>query len=181
MSENYKSRNPEGLFFITLTIINWVDIFTRPRYKHIIIDSLNYCQNEKGLRIHAYVLMSNHLHLIASTVDSSLLSEIVRDFKRYTSRRIIESIKNFPESRKFWLLKNFEQAAQEIKRNSLFKVWKDGFHPIELTNNAMIEQRLDYIHNNPVVQEIVIRAEDYKYSSASNYANLPGILSISKI
>ncbi|MET3540697.1 REP element-mobilizing transposase RayT [Pontibacter aydingkolensis] len=71
---------PGGLYFLTMTVVDWVNIFTRPVYKHIIVDALRFCQENKGLRLHAWVLMSNHLHLIASTAEDKNLSDILRDF-----------------------------------------------------------------------------------------------------
>ena len=158
MSEKYKVRNQAGLHFVTFTIIDWIDIFTKPVYKHIIINSFIYCQSNKGLIIHAYVIMSNHIHAILSTNNISPLQNIIKDFKKYTSKRIVEAIKEHPESRRKWLLHRFENAAKRIKRGVNYKVWQNGFHPVELYNNIMIKQRLDYIHNNPVEAEFVINA-----------------------
>ena len=180
MSEKYKAKNPEGIYFITLTVVDWVDLFIRPEYKHILIDSLNFCLQNKGLIIHAYVIMSSHLHLIVST-KSGNLPEIIRDFKRYTNIKLIEAIKEYPESRREWMLKKFEYAAIRIRRNNQYKIWKDGYHPVELVNNKMIDQRLQYIHNNPVNNEIVLNPEDYTYSSAGYYSENTGELKIEKL
>jgi hypothetical protein len=73
------------------------------------------------------------------------------------------------------LLNKFSYAADRTKRGVNYKVWKDGFHPVELINNEMLEQRLNYIHNNPVEDEIVFHPEDYKYSSACIYAGKIGV------
>lgn len=106
----------EGTYFLTLTVVDWVDVFTRPVYRHIITDSLAYCQREKGLQLHAWVLMTNHLHFIASARAGHHLSDILRDFKRFTSRRVIEAIIEAPDSRREWMLNRFEYAGRnEIK------------------------------------------------------------------
>jgi len=178
MSEKHKARNPDGLYFVTLTVIDWVDLFIRPTYKHILIESLQHCQKNKGLRIFAYVIMSSHLHLIIKSYEGANLSEIIRDFKRFTNKKLIEAVNDPKESRKVWLLNKFEFAAKQIKRNKHYKIWKDGYHPIELDNNKMIEQKLNYIHNNPVEQEIVIDEVNYKYSSARNYSGEKGELEV---
>ena len=94
---------------------------------------------------------------------------------------IIKTIKEYPESRREWLLSKFSFAANRIKRGIEYKVWKDGFHPVELTTSKMIEQRLNYIHNNPVEDEVVFDSEDYKYSSACIYAGRIGILEIEQL
>jgi putative transposase len=142
MSKKYKAKNLESLYFITLTIVDWIDLFIHPEYKHIIIDSLSFCQTYKGLQIFAYVLMTSHLHLIVKTKDGINLSDIIRDFKSHTSKKLIEVIKEQPESRKEWLLDKFNTAAAKIKRNSKYKIWQDGYHPIELSDNKIIEQKL---------------------------------------
>jgi putative transposase len=87
-------------YYLTLTIEEWIDIFSRPVYKHLIVDSLNYCIENKGLEIYCWCLMSNHLHLIASAKEEGNLSDILRDFKKFTSKAIITAIKEVPESRR---------------------------------------------------------------------------------
>lgn len=170
MSEKYKVLNPEGTYFITCTIVDWVDLLSRAEYKDIIIDSLKFCQLHKGLIVHAYVIMSNHIHLIASTEDGVRLQDVIRDFKKFTSKRFIEEMNTIHESRKVWLLKKFSFAANRIINGVNYKVWQDGFHPIELDSSDKLEQKLAYIHDNPVSAGIVYEAEDYVYSSASVYA-----------
>lgn len=171
MSEKYKAYNPEGTYFITLTVIDWVDLFTRPNYKHLLCDSLNYCIQHKGLIVYGYVIMTNHIHLLASTNEHNLMNEIIRDFKRHTSKELLTIIKSSStESRKEWLLAKFAYAANRIKRNSQFKIWQDGFHPIECDTTKILEQKLNYIHANPVKEEIVIEAHEYKFSSAVDYS-----------
>ncbi|MBN1597645.1 MAG: transposase [Bacteroidales bacterium] len=178
MSEKYKVRNPEGLYFITCTTINCVDLFTRPVYKHIIIESLEHCIHNKELVIYAYVIMSNHIHLIVSSGENFRLANTIRDFKKFTAKKFITAINEYPESRREWLLKKFAFAANRIKRGQNYKIWKDGFHPIELTTREILEQKLNYIHENPVTEELVVNEEDYKYSSAINYAGGIGHLPI---
>ncbi|QQS51676.1 MAG: transposase [Bacteroidota bacterium] len=181
MSQKYKVRNPEALYFITITVIDWVDLISRPVYKHIIVESLQYCKINKGLIIYAYVIMPSHLHLIVQSKEPFKLEDTIRDFKKFTSKELINAIKEYPESRREWLLNKFTYAAGRINKGVNYKVWQDGYHPVELTTNEMKEQRLNYIHNNPVEEEIVINTEDYKYSSATNYAYGMGVLEIEKI
>ncbi len=108
----YTFANPDGIYFVTFTVVEWVDVFTRSRYADILIDSLKYCIDEKGLQLHAYVIMSNHVHLIISRNGKPTLSEIVRDFKKYTSMQIKNSIEKEPESRRNWMLWIFGQAGR---------------------------------------------------------------------
>ena len=178
MSERYKFYDKSSLYFTTSTVVDWVDIFTRPNYKFIVIDSLKYCQQNKGLVIHSWFLMINHLHMIISADEGFDLSEIMRDFKKFTSKEIIRTINNIKESRKGWMLARFEYAGKQLKRIKNYKIWQDGNHPIELITNDIIDQKLNYIHNNPVVAEIVEKPEDYLYSSAKDYVGVIGLLDV---
>jgi len=180
MSDQYQARDPEGIYFLTFTIVDWVDIFTRQSYKEIVINSLKYCQLKKGLKLYAYCLMTNHLHLIAAVQEDFgiKLFEIIRDFKKFTNRAIIEEVNTTEESRKKWLLNKFEFAAKYSNRVENYKVWQDGYHAVELTSQAFTVQKLDYIHQNPVRAGIVAEPEHYLYSSASNYSGLDGPIEI---
>lgn len=178
MSDQYTARDPDGIYFLTFTIVDWVDIFTRRSYKGIIIDSLKYCQTTKGLKLFAFCLMTNHIHLIASSSGNYKLFEIIRDFKKYTNRAIIKEIEEGNESRKKWLLNKFEFAGRYLKRIENYKVWQDGYHAVELDSIHFTYQKLNYIHQNPVRAGIVSEPEHYIYSSASNYINMGGILDV---
>jgi putative transposase len=178
MSEKFKVANIRSIHFITITIIDWVDLFTRPEYKHIIIESLEYCQRNKNLKIYAFVIMTSHIHLIVSSDGPFHLPATIRDFKKFTSKKLISAIMELPESRRIWLLRKFAYAAGRIKRGVNYKVWQDGFHPIELDSNRLIDEKLDYIHNNPVDEEIVQNPDQYMYSSAINYSGGKGLLDV---
>ena len=175
MSERYKIHVAHELYFITVTVIDWVDLLEKAYYKDIIINGFKYCQKEKDLHVHAFVIMSNHYHAIVS-FNNTPLSDIMRDMKKYTSKQLINTIKDGTDSRKVWLLKKFEFAQKQSQRGKYYKVWQDGFHPVLLSDNIMIEQRLDYLHNNPVKAGLVYKPEDYVYSSASSYCGLPDTL-----
>jgi REP element-mobilizing transposase RayT len=170
MSEGgYKIRNKEAAHFITFAVVEWVDVFTRKDYRDILLDSIRYCQKEKGLLLHAWCIMSNHVHLIASASDNNL-SDILRDFKKFTSRQIINAIKNNEkESRQKWMLEIFRKAGEVNNRNSEFQFWRQDNQPKEVYSPAFVFQKLSYIHNNPVEAGIVTKAEHYLYSSAMDY------------
>ena len=157
-----------GAYFITLTVIDWVDVFTKKEYKDILIDSLKYCIINKGLHVFEFVIMSNHVHAIVSS-DKMPLSDIISDFKKFTAKQIIEQITNSNESRKEWLLKKFAFAGARNSNNKTYQFWQQDYHAIELSNEKMWRQRMDYIHNNPVRAGVVKHAEDYLYSSARFY------------
>ena len=176
----YKILDQNGLNYLTLTIVEWIDLFTRPVYKDIIIDSLKYCQEHKKLKVHAYVIMSNHLHLILSTQEEKGLSSILRSFKSHTAKQILKYLqdKTQPESRREWLLRHFEFNARKQKTHSQFQIWQRDNHPVILYSSKVIRQKLIYIHNNPVRAKIVAEPTHYIYSSASNYANGKSLLDV---
>lgn len=181
MSEKYKFIDPTALYFTTSTVVGWVDLFTRPQFRDIIIDSLTYCQREKGLVIHSWCLMTNHLHAIVST-QGELLSDTFRDFKKFTAKRVIEGLHDNYESRRGWMLDVFGQVGNGLKRVSEYKIWQDGNHPIILFSKRVVEQKMNYIHNNPVKAGFVQEPEHYLYSSAREYADgTAGILKIEKL
>lgn len=178
MSEKYKFLNPDAIYSTTSTIVDWIDLFTRKEYCEIVADSLRYCQRHKGLVIHGWCLMPSHLHLIVSRRGKPLLPEILRDFKSYTNEKLIGCMGHINESRKDWLLRHFSEAAKDIKRVAHYKIWQDGNHPIELSTNEMIEQRIHYTHFNPVEAGIVSEPEYYIWSSAIDYAGGKGLLTV---
>lgn len=170
MSESgYKIKNQSAPHFLTFAVVGWIDVFTRKLYRDIIIDSLQYCQREKGLVMHSWCIMSNHLHLIMSASDHNL-SRVLADFKKFTSKEIITAIVSNPkESRKDWMLPVFHDAGQKDSRITNFQFWRKDNRPQELYSRAFTYQKVDYIHNNPVAAGIVDRPEDYLYSSAKDY------------
>jgi len=175
-SENYTIQDQNALYFLTFTITEWVDIFTRSCYKVIIADSLNYCIKNKGMVLYAWCLMSNHLHLVARANGGFRMSDIIRDFKKFTAEKVILSINQENESRKDWLLYRFSYAGKFDNRIKNYKVWQETSHPILLDTNYLIEQKINYIHQNPVGALIVQNPEDYVFSSASDYAGRKGIV-----
>ncbi|MBN8643483.1 MAG: transposase [Flavobacteriales bacterium] len=178
MSTKYKATNTEEAYFITITTVGWIDVFTRLNQKEIIIKALNYCQQNKGLEIYAYCLMSSHIHLLCKATNGYVLSDVMRDFKKFTSKNIIKAIINEPESRREWLLDYFQKACKHLKREQQFKVWQDGYHAEIVETNWFIKQKVNYIHNNPVKDKIVQFPEDYYFSSARNYAGLQNDLEV---
>jgi REP element-mobilizing transposase RayT len=134
MSERYKTFEG-GLFFVTLTVIGWIDLFTRHQYCEIIAESLNFCIKEKGLNVYAYVMMPSHIHMVAA-VDEGQLSAVLRDFKSYTAKQIIHQIESGAyESRKEWLLYLLKYFAKGNKNHAKHQLWHHNNHPISLESN----------------------------------------------
>ena len=175
MGSKYAIRDQFSIHSVTFTVVNRIDIFIRDYYKEIILSSLKYCQENKHLQVHAYCIMTSHIHLIIS-VSEGELSDVIRDIKSFTSRQIKEILqdKANAESRRKWVLWMFERAGKRNKRNNSFQFWQQHNHPIELSTNEMIDQRLDYVHNNPVEAGFVFKAEDWIWSSARQYAGEKG-------
>ena len=177
MSTGYKIEEQDGLHFVTFQIVKWIDIFTRKIYRDIVIDSLRFCQENKNLEIYAFVVMSNHLHLLLKSGKSDL-SNTIKEFKSFTAKQILEAIDTETESRREWILNLFEFSAKQHKRNEKYQVWTHGNHAEFAYSNQFIDSKINYIHENPVRAGIVEKAEDYLYSSARNYANLDGMLDV---
>lgn len=176
MSTGYKILKDDSAYFVTFQIVGWVDIFTRKIYRDITIESFKFCQVDKGLTIFAYVIMSNHIHLLVQAEHSNL-SDIIRDFKNYTSKRFIEAMNDDTESRRDWMKMVFEYHGR-FKNKQTNQVWTHENHPEQIFSSKFIKQKLEYIHQNPVRAGIVEKPEDYIYSSARNYAGLNSVIEV---
>lgn len=182
MALKYQIRNHTSLYFISFATIKWIDVFTKSVYKDVIVESLNYCIKNKGLNLHAWVVMTNHVHLILSAKDGFNVSSIIRDLKRHTSTTILKMLlESTTESRKHWMLWLFRSAGKSNSNNKEFQFWQQDNHPIELLTNHMLKQRFNYLHQNPVKAGWVGRPEDYLYSSAMDYCGIKGRVAISFI
>lgn len=171
MSRKYKFGEKNGAYFISFAIVYWIDVFTRDEYFAAIIDSLEYCRKNKGMEIYGYCIMPSHIHLIfRSSLNDP--SGLIRDFKGFTSRKVIKLIAENPqESRKDWLLWMFKRAGQTNSNVENMQFWQQNNQPIEIWSLSVFEQKLQYIHYNPVETGFVTNPIDWKYSSARNYGN----------
>jgi putative transposase len=166
----YRIRNQSAPHFITFATVSWVDVFTRKQYRDIVLDSIRFCQKEKGMLLHSWCIMSNHVHLIASSANDDL-SGLLRDFKKFTGKEVIKAINaNEKESRREWMLDIFKKAGEANSRNKEYQFWRQDNQPMELYSGPFTFQKMNYIHQNPVEAGIVEKAEDYLYSSAKDYA-----------
>ena len=178
MSTKYKATVPNKTYFVTITAVNWVDIFTRLELRMVLVDSLNYCTEKKGLEIYAYCIMPSHIHILCRAQDGVLLANIFRDFKKFTSNKILETIRKENESRREWLLEMFEKSCEHLKRNQSYKVWQNGYHALLIESKKFYFQKLNYIHNNPVADRIVEHPWEYLFSSAKNYQGSEGLVKV---
>ncbi len=167
MGYAYKISDGGAVYFLTNTVNKWVDVFTRKSFCDIIIESLNHCVDNKVLIIYGYVIMSNHLHMHVQAKKEDL-SDILRDFKKFTSQTIFRAIEeNKQESRRSWMLRLFKETDAPGKIS--YQFWKPDNHPEICYQLPFMWQKLEYIHNNPVRAGLVYKAEDYAHSSAADY------------
>jgi REP element-mobilizing transposase RayT len=178
MSDRYKATMPGEAYFITTTVVDWIRLFSNPIHQNIIIESLIYCCKEKGLEIYAWCLMPSHLHMICKAKDDDILANVMRDFKKFTSKKIIQLLQQESNEENAQALQKFAEACGHLKRRQEYKVWQNGYHAVLLRSNKFIYQKLNYIHNNPVKAGLVNRPEEFMYSSARNYADLEALFEV---
>ncbi len=174
----YRIADQFATYFLTFSVVGWIDLFTRREIKDILVESFKYCQDQKGLMIYAFVIMESHLHLIASADHKSTgLSDIIRDYKKFTSKRIIQWMQdNNVESRREWLDMIFKYFGKFNSNNSTYQVWQQDNCPKVCLMPEFTLQKVNYIHYNPVVTGIVDQPTHYRYSSARNYAQMEDVV-----
>ncbi len=165
MRSRYKHFHDVAPYFVTCTTVNWVPVFTSRAMFDVIIECIRFLMNEGSLKVYAYVILENHLHLVAGAED---LSKQMGRFKSYTARRIID----FAESGNHaWLLRQLREGKSRFKADRTHQLWQEGFHPQRIQSEEMLRQKIEYIHNNPVRRGYVDGSAHWVYSSARNYLN----------
>lgn len=175
MRTTYKIYDEDALYFITSSTIENIPIFLNETMFNILIECFKFCRKEKGLKLYAYVIMDNHFHAIVS--GENLIS-IIRDFKRFTAKKIIEVIKTMNSN---WLLNQIEYWKKDFKQDSHYQIWQEGYHPQQIFNDEILFQKIEYIHNNPVKRGFVSKPEDWKYSSARNFSGDCSIIELDSL
>ncbi|MBK6626246.1 MAG: transposase [Flavobacteriales bacterium] len=177
MSRKYTMHDPEGLYFLSFATVGWIDVLTRREYKDVVVESLRFCQEQKGLDLFEWVIMTNHVHLLARAKPGSALSDIIRDLKKYTSGTIHRMIEqSATESRKAWMLDLLHAAGESNGGNSGFQLWQQHNKPLLMDTPEAIDRVVAYIRENPVKEGFVAKAEDHVYGSAHE----PGLLELEK-
>lgn len=144
MSRNYKFHNPEGIYFVSFAVVEWIDVFSRDDYKNILAGSLKFCQQEKGMEIFAWCIMTNHMHLVFRSINGQKPELLLGDYKRFTSKAIVKAIKENPlESRKEWLLQKFKEAGAMSSNVKDYQLWQHNNKPIELWSNKVIHVKIN--------------------------------------
>ena len=179
MSRKYKFQDQGSAYFVTFTVVRWIDVFIRDEYREIVVDSIRHCQKHKGLIVYAWCIMTSHVHLIIGTDGTMELSGIVRDLKAFTSRSIRKLIEEHPgEIRRDWLLWMLGNAGKYNPANDDWQLWQHHSHPIELSETERAKQRLHYLHDNPVAAGFVPEPDHWRWSSAHDYCGGKGPVDI---
>ncbi|ACL06782.1 conserved hypothetical protein [Desulfatibacillum aliphaticivorans] len=167
----YKFKEPKSPYFMTCSVLNWLPVFTRPESVCIILDSLNFLIQE-GLTLYAYVILENHIHLIAQSDD---IGRDVARFKAYTARQMIALLHELKAKAILDQLRFYKKAH---KQDRTYQFWQEGVHPELIHTSDMMKEKVEYIHQNPVKRGYVDRPEHWRYSSARNYLGQEGLIDV---
>lgn len=168
----YLITEPDKPHFVTCTVMEWLPVFTRPETVQIVLDSWRFQRKHAGLRLYGYVILENHLHFIAQAQN---LNKCVSSFKSFTAGQIIDYLQTQKAERLLQRLR-FSKRAHKVDRE--YQFWQEGVHAEMIFNEAMMREKLDYIHANPVKRGYVSLPEHWRYSSAANYMGLGGLTDI---
>ena len=178
MSRRYKFYNQEGLYFVSFAVVYWLDVFVRDTYCVTLLESLDYCRKNKGLEIFAWCIMPSHVHFVFRAKEKNP-GVLLKELKTFTSKKLQKAIVEHPqESRKEWLLWMMERAGSQNSNVKHRQFWQQHNQPVELWSPTVIDQKIDYIHYNPVEAGFVTEPHYWKYSSALDYSGGKGLLEI---
>jgi len=170
----YKIYEPTYPHFVTFTILHWIPIFTNTQSVDIAIESLKYLQKSDNLKIYAYVILENHLHLVMQSDD---LSKTVQKFKRHTTKEIIALLK---ANNVKTILDQLAFYKKAHKKDSEFQLWQEGYQPKLIQNDTTMINKIEYIHHNPIKRGYVEEDWHWRYSSARDYKGLEGLIDVEK-
>ena len=154
--------------YITWTITGWLPIFVSHKYYDILTESLKYCRLQKSLLVHAYVIMPTHAHLTLSVQQGGDLVAVLRDSRKFIAKEIVRQLKQDGNSLFDWAFR--DAARKQGRPEGSYAVWQPGGHPEVIMSSGFARQKVDYLHDNPVRKGLVWRPEDWRYSSAGQYA-----------
>jgi len=168
----YRIFETEYPYFMTCSIAGWLPIFTRPAAVQIVLDSWKYLQRERQFKLLGWVILENHLHLIASAPE---LDDVMQRFKSFTALEIVKRLKSVGDQD---VLAQLSREKLSHKTESEHQVWQEGYHPQRIDHDEMMWQKLQYSHENPVRRGYVDDPLHWRYSSARNYAKQPGLIDV---
>lgn len=172
MRSRYSVRESIRVHFVTSTIVDWLPVFHSTATYEILAQSLDYCRQQKGLKVYAWVILDNHFHAVVQSED---LPRVMADLKKFTAGKLL---KQFHQERRGWLMELLAQGKAEHKTQSSYQVWQEGYYPKAIYSDATMQQKIDYIHANPVRRGWVVAPEHWRYSSAHEW--LEGSLPLSR-
>ncbi len=170
----YKIYEPTHPHFLTCTVLNWLPIFTRQESATILIESLKYLQKEENLKLYAYVILENHIHLVARSDD---IGRSMRHFKSFTAKALLKLLQ---KEQAHTLLKQFQFYKKAHKKDRSYQIWQEGYQPKLIQSEAMMMEKIRYIHDNPVKRGYVDEAKHWRYSSARDYEGVPGLIEVER-
>ncbi len=170
----YTFTQTDAPHFMTLTVLHWIPVFTRPETVEIVLDSLRYLIKE-GLSVYSYVILENHLHLIAQ---SQQLDRDIARLKSFTAKQLLAHLQKHNVKTILDQLAFYKKAH---KGDRQYQFWQEGGHPECIQSDVMMRQKVDYIHQNPVKRGYVDLAEHWRYSSARDYLGSEGLLQVCKL
>ena len=168
----YRIHDEKSPHFLTCTVLNWMPLFTRPQTSDVILEALRYRQEQDGWKVYGYVILENHIHMV---VQGENLAAELPHFKSYTARKLIDLLQ---ECRAEHLLRQLAFFRKARKQDRDYQLWEEGSPPQLIANEAVLRQKLEYLHQKPVKRGYVDEAEHWRYSSARNYAGLAGLLPV---
>ena len=163
MRSRYKILEDSQIYFVTSTIVEWLPVFTSEKYFNLLIEPITFCQKNKNLKVYSYVMLDDHFHMIISCENTS---RVLSSIKMFSAKKIIENLK---VDNKEWLINQLSYFRKKYKINSEHQVWQEGFHPQIIYTEEVLNQKIEYIHNNPVRRGLVNSPEHWKFSSALDY------------
>ena len=171
----YKIYEPTHPHFVTCTVLHWIPIFTRQQSVQILIDCIKFLQDKDALKVYAYVILENHMHMVVSSND---LHKTMQSFKHFTAKQILNMLKKENVKTILDQLSFYKKANHKEKT---YQVWEEGYQPKLIQNDDMMKIKIDYIHQNPVKRGYVDEAKHWRYSSARDYEGVDGLLKIEKL
>jgi putative transposase len=181
MLSNEKPIIPlDSCYFLTLNIVDKIDLFVRPAYKQVVADALNYFIQNQGLQLYAWCLMTSHVHLVLRAKDGAAPAFFERDFKKYTAPALLKTIEMEMDFRRGWMLQRFEDYGMSLRRMEKYHLWQNCSSPLRIGNDQprLLMDRITHVHENPVREGIVDQAEAYLFSSARDYTGIRGLVAV---
>jgi len=170
----YKIYEPTHPHFLTCTILHWIPLFTRKESVDILIQSFKHLQKSDSFKLYAYVILENHIHLVASSDD---LAQSMRAFKSYTAKEILKLLQ---KEKVTTILDQLAFYKKAHKTTATYQVWQEGIQPKLMQTDTMMISKIKYIHENPVKRGYVDEAIHWRYSSARNYNGIEGLIEIER-